>query len=171
MQRARALIRDVPDFPKPGILFRDITPVLGDPLAFREVIDALAARYRNQGLTKIAGIESRGFVFGSALAYALGLGFVILRKPGKLPCKTYSATYALEYGHDTLHIHQDALQKGDRVVVMDDLIATGGTAKAAAELVTQAGAELAELCFVIELGFLKGREKLQGLPVHALITY
>ncbi|MBI5510101.1 MAG: adenine phosphoribosyltransferase [Deltaproteobacteria bacterium] len=171
MDLVRALVRDVPDFPKKGILFRDITPVLGDAAAFRQVIDALAGRYADRGVTKIAGIESRGFVFASAVAYVLGCGFVILRKPGKLPRPTYKATYALEYGQDTLHVHQDALAAADQVVVLDDLIATGGTAKAAAELVGMAGATLVELAFVIELTALGGRERLRGLPVFSLLSY
>ena len=171
MDLVRSLVRDVPDFPKKGILFRDITPVLSHPDAFRQVVDALASRYRGRGVTRIAGIESRGFIFGSALAYALGVGFVILRKPGKLPRPTFSATYALEYGQDTLHMHQDALGPSDKVVIMDDLIATGGTAKAAAELVSKAQASLVEIAFVIELSALEGRKRLDGLPVFSLLTY
>jgi len=171
MDLVRSLIRDVPDFPKKGILFRDITPVLAHPDAFRQVIDEFAARYRSRGVTKIAGIESRGFVFGAALAYALGVGLVIMRKPGKLPRPTFSASYSLEYGLDTLHMHQDALGPSDKVVILDDLIATGGTAKAAAELVSKAQAALVEIAFVIELSALGGRKRLDGLPLYALLTY
>ena len=161
----------MPDFPKKGILFRDITPVIAHPDAFRQVIDALASRSHGRGVTKIAAIESRGFVFGSALAYALGVGFVIMRKPGKLPRPTFSASYALEYGQDALHMHQDALGPSDKVVIIDDLIATGGTAKAAAELVSKAQASLVEIAFVIELTALAGRKRLDGLPVFTLLSY
>jgi adenine phosphoribosyltransferase len=171
MDLVRSLVREVPDFPKKGILFRDITPVLAHPDAFRLVVDALASRYRGRGVTRVAGIESRGFIFGASLAYALGVGFVILRKPGKLPRPTFCASYALEYGQDTLHMHQDALGPSDKVVIMDDVIATGGTAKAAAELVSKAQASLVEVAFVIELSALEGRRRLEGLPVFSLLTY
>ncbi len=170
MQRVRELIRAVPDFPKPGILFRDITPVLKDAAAFARIIAVLRERYAGK-VTHVAGIESRGFIFAAPLAHALGAGLVVIRKPGKLPVATYRAAYALEYGEDVLEIHQDALAKGDRVVILDDLIATGGTARAAYDLCTRCGAEVVELCFVVELAALAGRQKLVPLPVHALITY
>jgi len=164
-------VRDVVDFPKPGIVFRDITPVLEDPAAFKRVVDLLCERYRDQGVTRIAGIESRGFIFGAPVAYALGCGLTLVRKPGKLPRETYSASYSLEYGEDAVHIHQDAVGKGDRVVIVDDLIATGGTAAAAAELVVRCGATVHEIAAVIELEELGGRQKLGPHPVHSLLTY
>ncbi len=171
MDLVKRLIRDVPDFPKPGIVFKDITPVLREPAAFRQVIEALVDRYRSKGITQIVGIESRGFIFGAPLAYALGVGFAIIRKPGKLPADTYSVAYDLEYGQDTIEMHKDAVGPDDRVVLVDDLIATGGTARAAALLIEKAGAAVAEMAFVIELGTLKGRSKLDRWSVHALLTY
>ncbi len=171
MDRVKSLIRDVPDFPKPGIMFKDITPVLADGPALATVIKTLAARYATQKPTHIVGVESRGFIFGAALALAMGVGFVPLRKPGKLPYKKRKREYLLEYGKDAIEIHEDALKKGDRVVLVDDLIATGGTAKAGAELIRDLGAEVIEVAFVVELAFLKGREKLAGEKVFSLITY
>lgn len=166
------LIRAVPDFPKKGILFRDITPALEEPRAFREMIDLFAERYAGQGVTKICGIESRGFILGSALAYALGAGLVILRKPGKLPRATINASYSLEYGESTLHLHTDALHTQDKVVVIDDLVATGGTLTAAVQLVHRIGASLLETAAVIELEALEGRKKLpHGVRLHSLVTY
>ncbi len=162
---------DVPDFPKPGIVFKDITPALADPEGLREMIDLLAARWRDAGVTQVVGVESRGFIFAAGLAYALGAGMGIIRKPGKLPRPTLSVTYDLEYGSDTIHIHADALTAQDRVLVLDDVLATGGTAAAAAKLVAQTGATLVGLGFVLELGFLHGRERLPaGIPVDALQT-
>lgn len=171
MELTKNLVRDVPDFPKKGILFRDLTPVLENGQAFGEIVAALESRYKNKGITKIVGIESRGFIFGAPLAHVLGCGFAIVRKPGKLPMETYSASYDLEYGQDTVHLHRDALGPEDVVVIVDDLIATGGTAKAAYELVSKCKAKTHELCFVIELAALNGRKKLKDLPVHALLTY
>ena len=171
MQRVRQLIRDVPNFPEPGIMFRDITPVLEDGQAFAEVIDTLAQRYVGHKITKVAGIERRGFIFAAALAYRLGCGLVIVRKPGKLPRPTRSVAYALEYGQGTLHVHDDAVGREDVVVLVDDLIATGGTANAAARLLTDCGAKVVEVAAVIELTGLKGRAALAPLPVHALISY
>ena len=171
MKTAKDLILAVPDFPKPGILFRDITPVLESPEGFREVIDAFRERYAEQNISHFAGIESRGFIFAAALAHAMGKGFVVIRKPGKLPRETFSESYALEYGEDQLEIHQDAVGENDRVVIIDDLIATGGTAAAAAKLVGQCGAEVVEVAVVIELKALEGRAKLEAVPVHALIDY
>jgi adenine phosphoribosyltransferase len=167
----KAFIRDIPDFPKKGIVFKDITPLLGDGPAFRKTIDGLAEIGRANGVTKVAAIESRGFIFGSAVAHALGVGVVPVRKKGKLPHKTLSATYQLEYGTDTLEMHVDALHKGEKVLVVDDVLATGGTAAAVTDLVRKAGASPVALSFVIELLFLGGRGKLDGLPVTSLIQY
>lgn len=167
-------IRNVPDFPRPGIMFKDITPVLQDAALFHEVTDAMADKLKAHQLKYVAGIESRGFIFASALATRLGTGLILLRKPGKLPWKTLRATYQLEYGSDAIEIHEDAVSAGDRVAVVDDLLATGGTATAAACLLRDAGADVRQAIFVIELGFLPGREKLRiaGFPhVESLITY
>jgi len=164
-------IRDVPDFPKPGILFKDITPLLKDPAAFGQVITLFAERYRKDPPAAIVGMESRGFLFGTALARELKVPFVPVRKPGKLPWKSIRETYELEYGQDSLEIHEDALEKGAPVVIVDDLLATGGTAAATARLVERAGGTVRELCFVIELGFLEGRRKLQSRSVFSIIQY
>ncbi|GMW00308.1 MAG: adenine phosphoribosyltransferase [Candidatus Hydrogenedentota bacterium] len=166
-----ALVRNVPDFPVPGIQFKDITTVLEDGDALRHIIDTWKARYSGRGLTAIVGVEARGFVFGGALAYAMGLGFVPARKPGKLPYKTISESYALEYGVNELHMHVDALKPGDKVVVIDDLLATGGTVDAVCKLVERLGATIDELAFVIELPPLKGREKLARYPVNTMIEF
>jgi adenine phosphoribosyltransferase len=172
MESWKRLIRDVPDFPKPGILFRDITPLLGDPKALGEVVDSLAERYKARGITRIVGIESRGFIFGAPLALRMGVGFAPVRKPGKLPAKTVSVTYDLEYGTGTLQMHEDTVAKSDRVLIVDDLLATGGTAEAAARLVGMCGAVVVEFAFVIELEFLKGRGRLEKVaPIHALVRY
>jgi adenine phosphoribosyltransferase len=167
----RLCIRDVPDFPKPGIIFKDITTLLKDKEAFRHVIDSLAEHYRNQQIDQVVAIESRGFIFGSALAYALGTGFVPVRKPNKLPATKERMEYSLEYGTDCIEIHADALTKGQNALIIDDLLATGGTAAASAKLVEKLGANVAGLGFIIELGFLKGRDRLTGYDVHSLITY
>jgi adenine phosphoribosyltransferase len=171
VETIRAAIRDIPDFPKPGILFKDITPLLGNGPLFAKTIDLLAERYRDQRVDTILGIESRGFIVGAALAYNLGAGFCIVRKPGKLPYETHSASYALEYGNDALEIHIDAIPAHGRVVIADDLIATGGTAAATAHLVSKLGATVVECAFVIELSFLKGREKLKPYRVFSLVQY
>ena len=165
------LIRDVPDFPMKGILFRDITTLIKDARAFHEVIDRLADRYADQGVDVVVAIESRGFIVGAALAYKLGAGFCVVRKPGKLPYQTHSASYDLEYGTDTLEIHVDALPAKARVIIADDLIATGGTAAATAQLVSKLGAQVIECAFVIELAFLKGREKLKPHGVFSILQY
>jgi adenine phosphoribosyltransferase len=170
MEHLKALIRDVPDFPLPGILFRDVTPLLRHPRGLADVVDAFAARYRGRGVDAVVGIESRGFLFGAPLAVALGVGFVPVRKPGKLPADRISQSYELEYGTNTLEIHRDALLPGESVVVVDDLLATGGTAQAAASLVRALGAHVVELAFVVELALLRGRERLGDDPVHSLIT-
>jgi adenine phosphoribosyltransferase len=167
----RQAIREIPDFPKPGIVFKDITPVLANGQLFRQTIDALAERYQEQQIDTVLGIESRGFIIGSALAYRLGAGFSVVRKPGKLPYETHSATYQLEYGTDKLEIHVDGLSKNARVVIADDLIATGGTAKATAELVTKLGGTVVECAFVIELAFLNGRDRLKPHRVFSLLKY
>jgi len=164
-------IRDVPDFPTPGILFKDITPLVADPAAFRESIDRLAEWAGPRTPDIILGAEARGFIFGGALAYALGCGFVPARKPGKLPWETVDATYALEYGSDTLEVHADAIGNGQRVIVLDDVLATGGTARAKIELVEHLGGTVVGALFVIELTFLSGRDRLSGYDVHALIAY
>jgi adenine phosphoribosyltransferase len=164
-------IRDVPDFPTEGILFKDVMPLVADPVAFRETIDRLAAWAGPRTPEVILGAEARGFIFGGALAYALGCGFVPARKPGKLPWHTIEATYALEYGTDALQVHADAIERGARVIVLDDVLATGGTARAKVELVEQLGGVVVGALFVIELAFLSGRDKLAGYDVHALIEY
>lgn len=164
-------IRDVPDFPKPGILFKDITPLLKDGPAFHATVDQLAERYRHQGITKFVGIESRGFLFAAALAYALGAGVVPVRKKGKLPHVCLSESYELEYGIDCIEMHQDGVSAGEKVVVVDDVIATGGTLAAACRLVKSVGAELVEAVTVIELTFLPGREKLENIPFHSLVRF
>lgn len=166
-----ALIRNVPDFPVPGIQFKDITTLLQNKDAFRRVIELLVERYAGQKIDVVAGIESRGFIFSAPLAYELGTGMVPIRKPGKLPADTYQIEYALEYGTNTLEIHRDAFMPGARVLVVDDLLATGGTVRAACDLVEKAGGEVAELAFLVELGFLGGREKLGHYPVFSLVQY
>ncbi len=166
----RSRVRAVPDFPQPGILFRDITPLLRDPAAFREVIAALAERFHGR-VDVVAGIESRGFIFGAPLAVEMGVGFVPIRKPGKLPGEKSSREYALEYGTSTLEIHTDAFLPGQRVLLLDDLLATGGTATAAAGLIEAVGGTVEAVAFVIELLFLRGRGALEGYEVHALLSY
>jgi len=162
-------LRDIPDFPKKGIIFKDITPLLSNAEAFNTVIKNFADEFKGKGITKIVGIESRGFIFGSALAHEMGIGLVLVRKKGKLPYKTISASFALEYGTDTLQIHSDALNSNDKVVIIDDLLATGGTMNAAIELVQKLGASVHCCAFVCELGFLNGREKVKA-PVKILAT-
>jgi len=167
----RSRIRDVPDFPQKGIVFKDITPVLADRTLFRQVIDALVARWKDERIDKVVGIESRGFIFAAPLAYALGAGFTIVRKPGKLPWETIREVYALEYGQNTLELHVDAVGPGERVLVVDDVLATGGTAEAAGRLVVRQGAELVAYSFLAELSFLHGARRLGEGKVHALLTY
>ena len=169
--RLAAHIRDVPDFPQAGVLFKDITPLLADAQAFRECVDALAAPWRAQKINAICGIEARGFVFGAALARALDIGFVPLRKPGKLPAATLGADFELEYGQARLEVHADALAPGARVLIIDDVLATGGTAAAVARLVEDLGGTVVGMGFVIELDFLKGRDKLAGRELFSLIHY
>ena len=167
----RQVIRDIPNFPKPGIVFKDITPLLGNGRLFKRTIDILADRYRPQRVDTVLGIESRGFIIGAALAYELGAGFCIVRKPGKLPYETHKTSYALEYGTDTLEIHTDAISQNTRVVIADDLLATGGTTAATAELVTRLGGTVVECAFVIELAFLKGRDRVKPHRVFSLVQY
>ncbi len=164
-------IRDVPDFPSEGILFKDVMPLLADPAAFRESIDRLAAWAGPRAPDVILGAEARGFIFGGALAYALGCGFVTARKPGKLPWTTVEASYDLEYGTDALQVHVDAIKPGARVIVLDDVLATGGTAHAKIDLVNQLGGHVVGALFLIELSFLHGRDRIAGTDVHALIDY
>jgi len=167
----RSLIREVPDFPKPGILFYDITTLLKDGKAFSAVADDLVAYYEGQRLAKVVGIESRGFIYGGILAQRLNAGFVPVRKPGKLPADSFEVKYSLEYGSTSLAIHRDAIGMGERVLIVDDLLATGGTAAATVSLVRQLGGEIVGLDFLVELKSLQGREKLVGYPVHSTIIY
>jgi adenine phosphoribosyltransferase len=171
MSDLKTLIREVPDFPKAGILFYDITTLLKDKAGFRGVIDGLRQHYQNAAVDKVLGIEARGFIFAPALAYALGAGFVPVRKPKKLPSQCVSVKYDLEYGTDCLEAHTDAIEPGERVLIVDDLLATGGTAAAAAKLVQQMGGKVAGLGFVVELTFLNGRSKLGGFDVFSLLQY
>jgi adenine phosphoribosyltransferase len=171
MNNLKNLIREVPDFPKPGINFYDITTLLKHPEGLRKTVDALAAEYENTKVDAVIGVEARGFIFAPALAYHLGAGFVPVRKPRKLPAECASISYDLEYGQDTLEIHRDAVGNGHRVIIADDLLATGGTAKAVVDLVEQLGGEVIGLVFVVELEFLPGRKKLEGYDVRSLIKY
>jgi len=167
----KSYIREIPDFPKPGINFKDITPLLQNSEAFHQAVDVLAEKVEGFDFDKIMAVESRGFIFASALAYKLNKGFVPVRKKGKLPYKTISYTYQLEYGQDTLEVHEDALQKGDRVLIVDDLLATGGTAEACIQLTHKLSAEVSAIVFLIELTFLKGREKLKDYPVVTIVKF
>ena len=170
IENLRRLIRDIPDFPKPGIRFRDITPLLANPSGLALAVELLANPFRGMNIDLVVGAESRGFIFGTAVACCLSAGFVIVRKPGKLPHQRISMTYDLEYGKDTLEMHADSIVKGQRVLIVDDLLATGGTMKACCDLVNQLGGEIAGLAVLIELAGLKGRDKL-GIPVHSVIQY
>jgi adenine phosphoribosyltransferase len=171
MSDLKSLIREVPDFPKPGILFYDITTLIKDAQGFRGVIDGLKDHYRDTRVDVVLGIEARGFIFAPALAYAMGAGFVPVRKPRKLPAECVQVTYDLEYGTDTLEMHRDAISNGNRVLIVDDLLATGGTAAAAARMVHEAGGIVAGLGFVVELTFLRGRSRLNGHDVFSLLQY
>ena len=173
METVKQIIRDIPDFPKKGIMFKDITPLLADATAFRKTINTLKERYSEKQVDTIVGVEARGFIFASALAYALNAGTTMVRKPGKLPYKTYQETYSLEYGNDTIEIHQDAFQEGERIVLIDDVLATGGTLAATLNLIRKnfKNVEIEEVAFLIELDFLNGREKLKGTPIHTLIHF
>ena len=171
LERLRAGVRDVPDFPKKGIVFKDITPVLSDPALFRASIDLFLERCRGRKIDRIVGIDARGFLFGSAVAYQLGVGFVPIRKRGKLPFQTQTARYALEYGEAEMEMHIDAIRPGEQIVLIDDLLATGGTSAAAAVLIRKAGGHLLEAQFLIELEFLHGRERLEPTPVTSFLKY
>jgi adenine phosphoribosyltransferase len=172
IETLKSVIRDIPDFPKEGIIFKDITPLLANASAFKTTIDILKDRYKDKGVTQVVGIEARGFIFASALAYALGAGTVLVRKPGKLPYKTFKQAYTLEYGTDAVEIHQDAFEPGEKIVVLDDVLATGGTVSATINLIqNNFKAEVVEVAFLIELDFLKGREKIKNLPVFSLLQY
>ncbi|MFQ5464615.1 MAG: adenine phosphoribosyltransferase [Thermodesulfobacteriota bacterium] len=170
-EQLKGSIRDVPDFPKKGILFKDITTLCKDPLMFQRMVDLLGHRYIEKRVDLVVGIEARGFIVGAALAYKLGAGVVLVRKPGKLPHKTHKASYTLEYGEDTLEIHQDAISEGQRVVIADDLLATGGTAGAVVDLVRRMGGEIVECAFIVELDELNGRSKLGGSSVFSLLNF
>jgi len=167
----KSYIRDVPDFPKKGIVFKDITPLLKEPKAFRHVIQLLGDRYKNHKLDAVVAMESRGFIFGGALATHLGISFIPVRKPGKLPWKTICETYELEYGTDTLEIHEDSIGRGANVLVLDDVLATGGTAAATIRLVERAGGKVTEACFLMHLTFLNGQQKLKSTPFYSIIQY
>ncbi|MGH9340173.1 MAG: adenine phosphoribosyltransferase [Acidobacteriota bacterium] len=171
MDKLKTKIREIPDFPKPGILFYDLTTLLKDTEGLHDVIHVLTEKYRGQGIEKIVGIESRGFILGPSLAYNIGAGFVPVRKEGKLPAETLKVSYDLEYGKDSLEIHRDAIEPGQRVLIVDDLIATGGTAAATVQMVRQLGGQLAGLAFVVELTFLNGRQKLDGYEIFSMLQY
>ncbi len=172
MDSLKSLVRDIPDFPKEGITFKDITPVLSDSVALQKTINTLKERYQDKSIDIVVGIEARGFLFSAALAYALGAGTVMVRKPGKLPFETYCKTYSLEYGEDSVEIHQDALTTGQNILLVDDVLATGGTMAATVDLVkTHFNVKIVEAAFLMELEFLKGREKLPDVPVFAMLKY
>ncbi len=171
VERLISLIRDIPDFPEPGVVFKDITPVLGDGNALSILVDALAEPHKKSGVTKVAGIEARGFTLATPVADRLGAGFIPVRKPGKLPHETMREDYALEYGTDALEVHIDSVTQGEKVLVVDDVIATGGTAAAAVRLLRRVGADVVGIAVFIELAFLGGAEKLDGVPLHALVRY
>ncbi|MDT8318835.1 MAG: adenine phosphoribosyltransferase [bacterium] len=171
MEQLKDIIRDVPDFPKKGIVFKDITTLLSDARSFQRVIDIMAHRYIDREIDLVLGIEARGFIMGSALAYKLGKGIVLVRKPGKLPYKTFSTEYELEYGTDELHIHQDSIKKGQKILIADDLLATGGTVEAVIDLIEKMGGEVVECAFLAELEFLNGKEKLKPHDVYSLLKF
>jgi adenine phosphoribosyltransferase len=171
IMQLKETIRSINDWPIKGVIFRDLTTLMQNPDAFRESCDMLFERYKNSNLDKIVGIDARGFVFGAVLAYKLGIGFIPVRKKGKLPFKTIEETYSLEYGKDTLEIHEDAIQKGEKVIIVDDLIATGGTIGATIKLVRKLGADIIECAFVVELPDLKGREKIHGCKVYSIAKF
>jgi len=172
METLKSAIRDIPDFPKEGIIFKDITPLLANGNTLKKTIDTLKDRYAGKQIDTVVGIEARGFIFASALAYALGAGTVLVRKPGKLPYKTYKQAYSLEYGTDAVEIHQDAFEAGQRIVLIDDVLATGGTIAATVNLIqSNFKVEIVEAAFLIELDFLKGREKIKNLPIYSMMHY
>lgn len=171
MEDLKEIIRDIPDFPKKGIIFKDITTLLGDAKSFQRMVDLLAHRYIGQHIDKVVGVEARGFIIGAALAYKLGAGVVLVRKPGKLPSETFKKTYALEYGTDTLEIHTDAIKPGEKVIIADDVLATGGTMAAVIDMVNSLGGDIVECTFMAELEFLHGREKLPTQNVYSLLKF
>ncbi|MCM2359427.1 MAG: adenine phosphoribosyltransferase [Geobacteraceae bacterium] len=171
MEELKSIIRDIPDFPKKGIIFKDITTLLADAKSYQRMVDLLAHRYIGEKIDKVVGVEARGFIIGAALAYKLGAGIVLVRKPGKLPSETFKKSYELEYGSDTLEIHIDAIKKGERILIADDLLATGGTMAAVVDMVNSMGGELVECCFMAELEFLNGKEKLPAGKVHSLLKF
>jgi adenine phosphoribosyltransferase len=171
MDELKNIIRDIPDFPKKGIIFKDITTLLADAHSFQRMVDLLSHRYVGKKIDKVVGVEARGFVIGAALAYKLGAGIVLVRKPGKLPSETFKKSYDLEYGTDTLEIHTDAIKKGERILIADDLLATGGTMGAVVDMVDSMGGDLVECCFMVELDFLKGRDKLPAGKVYSLLNF
>lgn len=171
MEDLKHIIRDIPDFPKKGIIFKDITTLLQDAKSYQRMVDLLAHRYIGQHIDKVVGVEARGFIIGSVLAYKLGAGVVLVRKPGKLPSETFSKTYDLEYGTDTLEIHKDAIKPGEKILIADDLLATGGTMAAVVDMVIQQGGEIVECCFMTELTFLEGRKRLPEGKVYSLLQF
>ena len=171
VETLKGMIRNIPDWPKPGVSFKDITTLLRDPLAFRFAVTEMSNRFRDKKIDAVVSAEARGFIIGAALAYELGVAFVPVRKKGKLPYETISASYSKEYGEDSLHMHKDGVLKGERVLLVDDLLATGGTMKASISLVKQLGGSIAGVCFLIELSYLRGREKLKGFDIFSLIKY
>lgn len=171
MDQLKAKIRDIPDFPKKGIIFKDITPLVKDPTSLRLAIAGLVAPFKDSQITAVAGMEARGFIFGSLVAWELNVGFIPLRKPGKLPYDVQSVAYKLEYGDASLEAHIDAINPGDRILLIDDLLATGGTAKASCQLVEKLGGEVVACAFVVELAMLQGRDQLSNYPIHSLIEY
>ena len=171
MDEIKNIIRDIPDFPKKGIIFKDITTLLADAKSFQRMVDSIANRYVGQRVDKVVGVEARGFIIGAALAYKLNAGIVLVRKPGKLPAETFKQTYDLEYGTDTLEMHTDAIKKGERVLIADDLLATGGTMGAVVDMVNSMGGEIVECCFMAELEFLNGRKKLPEGKVFSLLKF
>ena len=171
MEDLKNIIRDIPDFPKKGIIFKDITTLLADAKSFQRMVDSIANRYVGQRIDKVVGVEARGFIIGAALAYKLGAGIVLVRKPGKLPSATFKKTYDLEYGTDTLEMHTDAIKKGERILIADDLLATGGTMGAVVDMVNSMGGEIVECCFMAELEFLNGRKKLPADKVYSLLKF
>jgi adenine phosphoribosyltransferase len=171
MEDLKHIIRDIPDFPKKGIIFKDITTLLADATSYQRMVDLMAHRYVGKKIDKVVGVEARGFIIGAALAYKLGAGIVLVRKPGKLPSKTFKKSYALEYGTDTLEMHTDAIKPGERILIADDLLATGGTMAAVVDMVTSVGGEVVECCFMAELTFLNGRSKLPQGKVFSLLSF
>lgn len=171
MEDLKSIIRDIPDFPKKGIIFKDITTLLADARSYQRMVDFLSHRYVGQKIDKVVGVEARGFIIGAALAYKLGAGIVLVRKPGKLPAETFKKSYDLEYGTDTLEIHTDAIRQGERILIADDLLATGGTMAAVVDMVAHMGGELVECCFMAELEFLHGRDRLPAGKVHSLLKF